>query len=281
MTNRQTSKSTAFCKLLLFMLLISLITPVWGQNTNRFNYPDQPDGAYFKSYLAATKAMAIAPLHWSTKQWIVSGSVLTAGVLIYVADDQIGDFFRRNQTSGSSNVSKYGLEPWGSGVYPAILLGSYYLYGIAAHDPTARQIALGGTQAWVMSALTVQLLKFVTHRHRPYQDMPANPGLWEGPFQGFEYTSFASGHTITAFSLAAFFSSVYRDRPWVGVISYGIATGVGLSRIYDNQHWASDVVIGAALGVAIGRMVFKLMQPESKLSMGVGGNGSILLVYQF
>ena len=121
MTNRQKSKSTVFCKLLLFMLLIALSSPVMGQNTNRFTYPDQPDGAYFKSYLVATKAMAIAPLHWSTKQWIVSGSVLTAGVLLYVADDQISDFFQRNQTSGSAKVSKYALEPWGSGVYPAIL----------------------------------------------------------------------------------------------------------------------------------------------------------------
>ncbi|MFA5417545.1 MAG: phosphatase PAP2 family protein [Bacteroidales bacterium] len=247
----------------------------------KFDFPDQPNGSYFKSYWGLSKAIVTSPLKWDKKQWVATGGVVTAGVVLYLYDDEIRDFFQRNQSTGLINISKYGLEPWGSGVYPAIMLGSTYIYGLAAHNSTARQIALGGTQAWVLSAVTVQVIKFLTHRHRPYQDIPENPRLWEGPFRGFTYTSFSSGHTITAFSLAVFVSSVYKDRPWVAVVSYGLATGVGLSRVYDNKHWASDVFIGAALGFAIGKLVFRTMQPNSKISMAVGPDGGIGLVYKF
>jgi len=71
--------------------------------------------------------MVSAPAHWKKTQWIVAGSVATAGVRLYVFDDQIADFFQKNQNTGLTNLSKYALEPWGSGVYPAVLMGSFYV----------------------------------------------------------------------------------------------------------------------------------------------------------
>jgi membrane-associated phospholipid phosphatase len=276
------SNSTASLSFLLLALLFFIkITTVNAQNPVPFNYPDQPNGKYFGTYLTATISLVTSPTNWNKNQWIAVGGIAATGVLLYVYDDQIRDFFQKNKNNTLNQISKYGVEPWGSGLYPALMMGSFYVYGLAAHSPRARQIALGGTQAWVMSALTVTVIKHLTHRHRPDQDTPADPHLWEGPFQGFEYTSFPSGHTITAFSLASFLSSVYRDKPWVGIFSYAVATGVGLSRIYDDQHWSSDVFIGAALGYAIGKMVFKLMDPQSGVSMQVGNRGTIGLVYRF
>ena len=149
------------------------------------------------------------------------------------------------------------------GFYPAILIGGFYVYGLSTKNLRSRQIALGATQTFVMSGITVQILKMLTHRHRPYHDDPPNPRLWEGPFTGFEYNSFPSGHSITAFALASFFSSVYKDKIWVGVLAYGIAGGVGLQRLYAGEHWASDVLIGAALGVGIGKTVFHSMNKNS------------------
>ncbi len=262
-------------------LLIGTSPGVQAQTTGKYPYPDQPNGKYFKSYLTLSKNLVTSPVRWGKKEWITAGGVATTGVLLYVYDDQIRGFFQRNQSTAITQISKHGLEPWGSGLYPALLMGGCYIYGWAANDPTSRQIALGGTQAWVMSAVTVMIIKNLTHRHRPYQDLPANPRLWEGPFKGMEYTSFPSGHTITAFSLASFLSSAYRDKHWVGIVSYTIATGVGISRLYDDQHWSTDVFIGAALGFGIGKLVFSMMDPESNLSMQVGSEGGIGLVYKF
>ncbi|MCD4731280.1 MAG: phosphatase PAP2 family protein, partial [Bacteroidales bacterium] len=44
----------------------------------------------------------------------------------------------------------------------------------------------------------------------------------------------------------------YKDKLWVGITSYSIATLVGLSRLHDGKHWATDVIAGAAIGTAIG-----------------------------
>jgi membrane-associated phospholipid phosphatase len=275
------NNSTSIIAILYLIWLLSGSLYSQEYPAGKYDFPDQPNGSYFKSYWGISKAVVTSPLKWDKKQWVATGGVVTAGVVLYIYDDEIRDFFQRNQSNGLSNISKFGLEPLGSGVYPAILLGGTYVYGLAAHNSTARQIALGGTQAWMMGAVTAQVIKLLTQRHRPYQDVPGNPRLWKGPFKSLKYTSFPSGHTITAFSLAAFLSSVYKDRPWVAVVSYGLATGVGLSRVYDDQHWASDVFIGAALGFAIGKLVFRTMQPNSKISMAVGPDGGIGLVYKF
>lgn len=106
-------------------------------------------------------------------------------------------------------------------------------------------------------------IKLMAGRQRPYVDIK-NPGsfqLWRG-FQGDQYRSFPSGHTLTAF---AFASTVTRESQFwwphggflVGTVFYGGATLVGLSRIYNNAHWASDVMAGAAIGTIVGLKVVK------------------------
>ena len=144
----------------------------------------------------------------------------------------------------------------------------------------AKQIALGGAQAFVMAAVSSQVLKHIFHRHRPNQDSPPSPYLWEGPFKGWDYTAFPSGHTTAAFAIASMMSKVYKDKIWVGILSYGLATGVGLSRVYDNVHWPTDVLIGAALGYAIGQTVYNIMSKDSKFSMGISDTGGIAIAYR-
>ncbi len=249
------------------------------QTTDFKNYSDKPDKEYFKSYLTISKKIVTGPVSWKKKEWIFAGSVLVAGATLYVFDDEIRKVFQKNKNNSLDNASEYIFEPWGSGLYPAVLFGSYYLYGLTSKNKRARQIALGGTQAFVMAAISSQVIKHLFHRHRPSQNTPPNPYLWEGPYKGWDYTSFPSGHTTAAFAIASLMQKVYKDKPWVGFLSYSIATGVGLSRVYDNVHWPSDVLIGAALGYAIGQTVYNVMSDDSKLSMGISATGGISLVY--
>ncbi len=244
------------------------------------DYSIRPDSAYFMSYWTATKKIATGPVHWKKNEWIAAGSVVAVGVGLYIYDDEIRHFFQSNTNSSLDAVSKYGLEPWGSGVYSLPLLGGIYLYGVAAKNNKSRQVAMAGAQAYVMAALSSQVLKHIFHRHRPNYDEPPNPRLWEGPFKGFEHTAFPSGHTTAAFAIATVLASSYQETIWVPILSYTIATGVGLSRVYDNKHWASDVLAGAALGFAVGKSVFHIMEGNKKLSMGISGNGGIALVYR-
>ena len=43
---------------------------------------------------------------------------------------------------------------------------------------------------------------------------------------------------------------------WVGVLSFGGATAVGLSRMQQQKHWSSDVAMGAIMGTAISSWVY-------------------------
>jgi len=257
-----------------------LIGSLFGQSYDFANYSYKPDKQYIKSYWTTTKKIATGPFHWKNKDWKIAGTVVVVGAALYIFDDDIRSIFQSNQSNALDFASKYIFEPLGSGIYPAVLFGGYYVYGLASDNIKSRQIVLGATQAFLMAAVSAQVLKNVFHRHRPYQDTPPNPYLWEGPFGDWSYTAFPSGHTTAAFAIATLMASVYKDKPWIGVLSYGLATGVGLSRVYDNMHWSTDVFIGAALGFAVGKTVYNIMAKDSKFSMGISDNGGISVAYR-
>jgi membrane-associated phospholipid phosphatase len=264
---------------LLFLFLYLIPQKTTAQETYFQDYSYKPDKSYFKSYWTVTKKIPTGPARWKTGEWIAFSGIIAGGIVLYAYDEEIRKFIQRNPSHGKDVTAKYVFEPWGSGLYPAALLGGFYIYGLAAEDNLTRQIALAGVQAFIMTGISTQVIKHLTHRHRPYQDDPANPRLWEGPFTGWDYTAFPSGHTSTAFALASLISSVYRDKIWVGIVSYTLATGVAWSRVYENKHWPSDVLIGAALGFAIGKTVYHVMQGKTNLTLGISDTGGIALVY--
>jgi membrane-associated phospholipid phosphatase len=271
----QAQKIKTFALLLLF-----LIPHINNAQTPQFpEYSYQLDANYLKSYWTTSKKIVTFPARWRAGEWVAFTGVVAGSVALYLYDDEIRSWIQRNPSVALDNLSEYGFKGWGNGLYPAALFGGFYIYGLATQDLRARQIALGGLQAFIMTGVTTQIVKQLTHRHRPYQENPPDPEAWDGPFSNWEYTSFPSGHTSTAFALAALISSVYKDHVWVGIVSYTLATGVAWSRIYDNKHWPSDVFFGAALGFAIGKTVYHVMQGNTNLSLGISDNGGVSLVY--
>ncbi|MBC8395404.1 MAG: phosphatase PAP2 family protein [Candidatus Marinimicrobia bacterium] len=63
--------------------------------------------------------------------------------------------------------------------------------------------------------------------------------------------SFPSGHTSHSFTMAAIANKLYGKE--MGLVTYGLATLVAMSRVNDNKHYLSDVIFGAALGTVVGR----------------------------
>ena len=132
-----------------------------------------------------------------------------------------------------------------------------------------------------------QVIKQVAHRHRPYQDNPPNPHVWDGPFSWggdygtFGYNSFPSGHSSTAFSIATVIALEYWDTKWVPIVCFGLAGLTAAYRLAMNDHWASDVIFGSALGFAVGSMVYfntnKKLQIIPVSSTGIGAT----LIYNF
>jgi len=250
------NKSYYLIILLCFFFLIKQTSPLFCQNDTTENKV-RFDKDYVVSYWSDTKQIVASPFHWKARQWSTFAGVVGVTAIVYFYDEEIYNFFQKNNSETSENLTKYAIEPWGSGLYTIPLLGIIYLTG--HNNNRHKKVALTGLKAFLLTGGATVVAKHLFHRHRPYQDEPPNPKLWEGPLEwGGQYTSFPSGHTSTAFAVASVLTSGYKDKLWVGITSYSVATLVGLSRIHDGDHWASDVLAGAALGTFIGTTLSRL-----------------------
>ncbi len=96
------------------------------------------------------------------------------------------------------------------------------------------------------SGLINILIKWLAGRNRPMN-------LFNNGQFGFDYfrvihesTSFPSGHTVTAFTLAAAISILF---PSLRIPAFAFAVAVGMSRILITAHYLSDVLAGAGIGI--------------------------------
>jgi membrane-associated phospholipid phosphatase len=144
------------------------------------------------------------------------------------------------------------------------------VYGIARlrHDDGTADVALHGTEAVLLPALFIQVVRGAVGRSRPYVDSggverrdsdPYHFELLRG-FTSFDYRSFPSMHAMAGVAVAAALSTEMRERntPHRAVISpllYAGAALPGLARLYLDQHWASDIALGAFLGAFAGQKV--------------------------
>ena len=122
--------------------------------------------------------------------------------------------------------------------------------------PSSDYIAIVSSYAGTMvSAYGVRtVLKQVIHKPRPYVgqiDRPADTSE--------DYESFPSGHSIMAFSAAAYAQTMqllfYPDSTTMKAISattWVLAATTATLRVVSGNHYLEDVLAGAAMGSAIG-----------------------------
>ncbi|MBU0764057.1 MAG: phosphatase PAP2 family protein, partial [Bacteroidetes bacterium] len=232
------------------------------------------NAAYIKSYWYDTRDIAVSPLTWSRGEWIAAGSVIAATALMTTQDAGIQKFAQLNRNETTDRITKYGLEPWGSGFYSIPLMGVFYLHGLVFDNQRSKKTAMLAAKGYIISGILVNVPKYLLNRHRPYNDDPPDPMLFNGMFAGKFYKSMPSGHTTSVFTVAAVIASEYRDKWYVPVISYTIAGLTGLSRIHDNKHWASDVLAGAAFGWAMGKLVHSRNNWGVKVGLYTGEKAS-------
>ncbi len=257
-------------KWILFSLFVCVVaTHLVAAGNDTIVYP-KLDVSYLKSCYYDTKEFVISPAKWKKKEWIEFGAVTGAGILAYTQDEKIQKYFVSHQTSTATNLSKYIFEPFGNGKGTCIVMGGLFATGWLLKDKRLAGTSLTAAKAFGVSSVAALLFKQLTHRHRPYQDDIPDRSNWDGPFSSTEYTSFPSGHSTAAFSLATVFAMEYSNTIWVPVLAYTLATGTAVSRLYDNKHWASDVFIGSALGFVTGRFMWK----QSKKN---GGNKYVVV----
>jgi membrane-associated phospholipid phosphatase len=244
----------------LWLLLFSISIHTLNGQDSTIEKP-LPAGQYLKSYFTNGVLLVASPLHWQKRDWLIAGSTVAVGTGLYLADREINKPMMRWQSSADGAFGKVG-----NALGPLPLIGSSLVVlgtGIVAREPSLTNFAQDNLQAQLYTGGICYFAKVFFGRRTPgnYKQ------YWAGPFQFTDsrYQSFFSGHSSIAFATA---TSIYlhsHRKWWVGVISYGVATGIGVSRMQRQVHWASDVFLGAVVGSAVSTFVFHQNQKRRKI----------------
>lgn len=111
---------------------------------------------------------------------------------------------------------------------------------------------------WILKIIISSVLKPLFNAPRPmtvYADSGLDIHLVEGKVHAWQ--SFPSGHTMTAFALAAFLAILIRNKFW-GVLLLILAILVAYSRVYLFQHFPKDVFAGSIFGVFVVLIAFPI-----------------------
>ncbi|MES2777040.1 MAG: phosphatase PAP2 family protein [Bacteroidota bacterium] len=226
----------------------------------QFSFAQQPtdsttvsnEGGYFKSYWDNGLRFVTQPARWKGGDWaIFGGSVaLTAG-LTFIDEDINKPFARWNAKDQS-----FGKGGSLAGSTPVAVGSTLVTLGIASiiKNPRLKAFALDNLQAQIFTGAFTFGVKNLFGRARPVNGRGAN--YWDGPFKSNQFESFFSGHASVSFSTATMIYLHSKKKLWVGLLSYGIATGIGISRMHYQKHWASDVLMGAVSGWAVSSFIF-------------------------
>ncbi len=132
---------------------------------------------------------------------------------------------------------------------------AFYVTGLARHKAHSQNTGLLAAEAVADTQLVSFAMKHAFGRLTPSQVPPRGDlgDTWfkyKGSFTNGG--SFPSGHSASAFAVAAVIAGRYRSHRWVPWVAYGAAAFLSLTRLPDEAHFPSDVFFGGALGYGIG-----------------------------
>ena len=272
--SQATRRTICSVSCLFLLLLLGQTTSVAGQNqtsgasenpaqvsapTSRENIVERPVSwkLIAPNIMEDQKAIWAFPVDLAHgKNWKPVLGVVAATAAFVALDPHDTPYFRRTSSfTGFNNALSGRNTILGMAVFPA----SFYVAGLARKDSYAEHTALLAGEAVADTEILATLMKDAGRRLRP-SDISPNGNFsdtWtesRGSVLG-TYSSFPSGHTIVAFSIATIFAERYHKHRWVPWVSYGLAGLVGFSRVSLQAHFPSDVFVGAALGYFISRDV--------------------------
>jgi membrane-associated phospholipid phosphatase len=202
---------------------------------------------FLRNILRDQRAIWTSPFHLDGHDgyWLVPLGLGTAALIAtdHETAEQLGDSTLR--LSISRNISRIGV-----GYTAAGIAGGFYIVGRLAKNEKARETGILGAEALINGVIVGQALKAITRRPRPIDDNGSGEFFSGG-------SSFPSGHSITAWALAAVVANEYHKHRLVQIGAYSLATLVSMSRFTGRNHFLSDVLIGSAVGYGIGRYVYR------------------------
>jgi membrane-associated phospholipid phosphatase len=129
--------------------------------------------------------------------------------------------------------------------YYILFIPAYLLFRFAWKNKLWSMRILFLFTAITASGLISTFIKWLAGRYRPNM---LEEGLFGFNFfgVGYELTSFPSGHSITAFTLAAAISFL---SPRWSIVAFILAIMIAMSRVLITAHYLGDVIGGAGIGI--------------------------------
>jgi len=205
----------------------------------------------------------------------IGGAVILTAIMFHY-DQQIYDglYSWKMNNNIVKNVSPV-ITNLGGGAFSIGMFGGFAGYGLIFKDKKAFEVSKIGIESFLLSGVTVQLLKHLCGRERP-SAATRDGGFWHGPFsfsrgskggRGISsFDAFPSGHTVTVFAAATTISDFYTE-PWVSYTCYSLASVVAVSRVTESTHWLSDCFVGAIIGYYSTKLVEKLNYGSSSITL--------------
>lgn len=180
------------------------------------------------------------------------GFVIFGFILLLTTEQGVGIlFFSENRTAFGDFFFEYGTK-----LGEEIMYGFFVIFFLFIRYRYSILVLMTGC---VVSIVSYVLKEFFRHpRPKVFYN---EKGMLEkiNTVDGVEllsaYTSFPSGHTMSAFALYGIIAFIL-PKKYIGLLTILTAIVIGISRIYLVQHFVKDVVFGSILGVLIAMTLF-------------------------
>lgn len=202
-----------------------------------------------KLYVSDWTHILSSPLRWDKTSLYKIGGIAAISGLLYAYDEKILTAFHRSwENPAYSFFVKIGedFEPMGQieKMNPYCLVG--FTTGYIFKLPKLQEASIQIIESLSIASGIKTIFRDVVGRARPSENLGSKH------FKFRKGESFPSGHASNAFQVATIISHHVNFWP-VTILSYGLATTVGLWRVDVDLHWASDVLVGAIYGTAVAK----------------------------
>lgn len=187
------------------------------------------------------------PIRWKKDDLLILGATATGISLLYLADEETSNFFRRQEEYIPQPVKSFG---WAFGRPEASygLTAGVYFFGLFTDNEEIRELGVLLTTSAIVGGVAQQSMKTIIGRGRPDLEKGKNQfRLFRG---GHFYGSFPSGHTMLS-STTIYALSKQFSNPWIKAGLYTVGAITPLQRLWTGAHWLTDVTLSLVMSVAI------------------------------
>jgi|GEM_PF-1584827 len=146
------------------------------------------------------------------------------------------------------------LGKWGDfSRYNLILFVTLWFIAFFARSRLHQRFAVVILLASVFAGATCNVGKYLSGRPRPHSEVPDRFYGVTAAIKGWDFHSFPSGHTSTAFGASsAILAGAGPYGTMVGSLATAFSGSISWARIYKDRHYPTDVLAGIWLGTVFG-----------------------------